>query len=310
MKKTIVVVSILALAICVSAVSLNMLGLVQHASAADSSASVTVRNVPPVASSASLNGEVTITLNEGTTVPATLSGTVTDNNGCADLTDVTVKVYTGLLSDCTAANNSTCYIIDDVSPAADTTCTSGGPTNLTYTVNGTNHPLAMQYYAAPGTWHATIIPADHAGVNVPGENTSTGTTVSALESLDLGVSPTISYGTVANGANSSGTHSISVQNTGNVVLNYNVSSAAALACNGFGNIPVANQEYTNDSSSFSAYDATHTAPVTALSGTPSHVTAAIAVSTGAASSKNSYWEIAVPYQVSGTCSGTVTFAEY
>ena len=60
-----------------------------------STASVTVGNVAPVASSASLNGESDINLTEGTTKAVVVTGTVTDDNGCLDLASVVVKVYKG-----------------------------------------------------------------------------------------------------------------------------------------------------------------------------------------------------------------------
>ncbi len=268
--------------------------IIQFLPAATSTASVTVANVAPVASSASLNGESDIVLTEGTTTPEVVTGTVTDANGCVDLTSIVIKVYTGTLGSCTVTNNTTCYITTLSSPSTDASCTGGSDT--TVAISSSNATFNMQYYATPGTWKASIIPSDGGGAGTT--SSSSGTTLDSLTALE--VSSTITYGSVANGANSSGDHIATVTNTGNIAIDYNL-SGADLTCTTIGSIPKGDQQYGTSSFSYGGG--------TALTATPALVSANIAVQTsGTPVTASSYWQITVPNGVSGTCSGNVTFA--
>jgi hypothetical protein len=310
--------------VCVLAL-LGIQGLAKATDNYSATASVDVGNIPPRASSASLNGETAITLVEGTTTPITggigagqvvVSGTVTDDNSCKDLVDVKVYVYKGYanLASCTTTNYSTCYVLDDPSPSTDSSCT--GVSDLEYNVNNTtlNNQLAMEYYALPAAgpgsndlWYATIKPSDHAGLTASGNwSTSTGTVLNTLTALDAGT--TITYGSVSNNSSSTGNHTALVSNMGNTLLDYNLSGAnLTCASPGTGTIPVGNQQYAL--SSFT-YESTPTQGQVALSGGATLLAADIAIATQSTvpSQKASYWQVFVPYNVVGTCSGAVTFA--
>ena len=79
---------------------------------AQSTASVSVGNAIPVASSALLNSGAAITLIPSpATTPVVVTGTITDANGCNDISSVDVAVYKNGAT-CLAsgnANDDTCY---------------------------------------------------------------------------------------------------------------------------------------------------------------------------------------------------------
>lgn len=266
----------------------------KYLAAAVSTASVTVGNSLPVASSPSLHGETPIIPLENATTSAVVTGTVTDTNGCLDLASVKVAVYkTG--TTCSAggdANNDTCYLWTDSSPSTNGSCTGGADT--TYAVN---HSFDIQYYTDPGTWYTTITPTDTVGVGT--QATSSGTTINSLQAL--AVSSTISYGSVSNVATSTGDHTATVTDTGNTAIDYKI-SGADLTCSTLGSIPVGNEQYGLNSFSYGSG--------IALSTTPTDVNADLATTTqgNVPVTDPTYWQVSVPAGVNGICSGNVTFA--
>jgi hypothetical protein len=263
-----------------------------YMSAAVSTASVTVGNAAPVASSASLNGGSAITLTENTTTSISVTGTVTDTNGCLDLTSVRVVVYKDgtTCEESGDADNDDCYFWQDDAPDEDASCT--GSSDTTYAVS---HSFDIQYYADGGTWKATILPRDGGAGTA---STSAGVTLNDLQAL--AVSATISYGSVSVGNNSTGDHTATVTNTGNTAIDFKI-SGADLTCTTLGSIPVGNEEYSL--STFSYGDGTD------LSDTPTDVNADLATPSVATVPVTdlTYWHVSVPNGVSGTCSGDVTF---
>jgi len=285
-----------------------------------STASVTVGNVDPVATSATLVGNYNtnseIVLTEGTTTPISVTGTVTDANGCLDLDHVNVAVYKNGTT-CTSAgndDNTNCYFetISHATIAADSSNCSGG-TDTTYTLSGSNPAVStfnIEYYAIPaahtsaGTgWKVTIDPVDAAHSGNETANTSGGISLDATTALE--VSSTIAYGNVANGSNSNATSpapTAVVTNTGNDAIDYKL-SGADLSCPTSGNsIPVGNEYYSQ--TGFTIPGGTALA-----SSTPGALVAAdiAAQTTGTPVTATSYWQVTVPYGVNGTCSGDVTF---
>ena len=318
-----IMTGVLALAL-VMIVSISVLQGVEsykkYFTGAISTASVSVGNLLPFASTATLTGNgqggTEIDLTEGTTTTSvTVGGSVTDYNGCLDLKTVVVKVYTGLLSACTATNYTTCYVITDSSPATDLTCTVGGVSNTTYTVNSTNHPLVLQYFANPGQWKATIIPYDSSVSGLGGLGTTTDSSAITLADLTaLGVSSSITYGSVPPGSASTSDHTATVTNSGNVAIDYNL-SGTDLSCidNSVsrGSIPVSDEQYCLGSFAYNdtACGSSGQYSVGNLSATPTKLTVALAPQTllTPTSTVDSYWQISIPNGVSGTCSGNVSF---
>jgi len=264
----------------------------KNSSAALSTASVVVGNVSPVASGSALNGGNAITLTENTTTSIAATGTVTDDNGCLDLVSVGVAVYKDgtTCEDAGDADNNNCYYWTDSAPDENASCTGGSDT--TYALN---YSFNIQYYADPGTWKVTVTPAD-SGAGTP--TTSSGVTLNDLQAL--AVSETITYGSVSNGASSTGDHTATVTNTGNTAIDFKV-SGADLACSVVGSIPKSSEQYSL--ASFSYGDGT------VLSATPTDVNADLAARTSESVpvTDTTYWQVNVPNGVSGTCSGAVTF---
>ena len=261
--------------------------------ALDVSVSVSVGNVLPEASSASLNGGDAITLTENTTTAITASGTVTDNNSCKDLASVSIAVYKdgttcAVIGD---ADNDNCYFYTDSDPTNDASCT--GDDDVTYAAS---YAFNIQYYADGGTWEATIISSDVVGAGTP--DTSAGVTLNDLQALDVG---SIAYGSVNPGPDSTGDHTADVTNTGNTAVDFKI-SGTDLTCDARGSIPVTSEQYDLAGFSYGAG--------TALSGTPTDVDANLpAPSTATVPVQDtSYWQVSIPNGTKGTCSGTTSFA--
>jgi hypothetical protein len=260
--------------------------------AAVSTVSVSVGNVLPIASGATINGGNDITLTENTTTQLTVTGSVSDNNSCKDLASVVVVVYKNGTTCASAgdANNNNCYVWVDSNPSNDASCT--GDSDTTYSVS---HNFNLQYYATAGTWNSAILPSDSVGAGTT--STSSSVALNALQSLDVSA---LTYGSVAPGSNSTGDHTAVVTNTGNTSINFKV-SGTDLTCSSIGSIPVASQQYKLSSFSYGSG--------TALSGTATDVTASLSAPTSSTApvTQNTYWQISIPNGTKGTCSGTTTF---
>lgn len=272
--------------------------LLKYLSASTSSSvSVTITNAVPEASGASLNDGSAITLTENTTTDVIVAATVTDNNSCKDLTSVAVAVYKDGTT-CTSAGNAddnNCYWIVDASPATDASCT--GDSDTTYVLPVATFTFPIEFFADPATWKATVYPSDSAGVGTT--HTSAGVALNELQSL--AVSSSLSYGSVAPGAASTGDHQLDVTNTGNIAIDFNVKgNEANLTCSTRGTIPVGNEEYGLDSFLYGAGTALTAADVSVDADLvkPTSTTPVI---------DNTFWQITIPNGVAGTCSGAIVF---
>jgi hypothetical protein len=280
-------------------------------------ASVTVGNVAPIVSGATIvgnsNGDTEIVLTEGTTTPILITGTITDANGCIDLNHVDVAIYRNgtTCAQASDADNLNCYFktISRATIIADSTnCT--GSSDTTYSLSADNSyesVFALQYYAMAGStttaWKVSITPYDGASTGVIGTaGISSGTAVNTTTAL--AVSENIAYGAVANGSNSNTTDpapSATITNTGNSAIDYKV-SGEDLTCPTSGNsIAVGNESYSQTQFTLPGGTALTTSP-------GSRITQNIVSQTSALTeTATSYWHITVPYGVSGVCSGNVAF---
>jgi len=255
--------------------------------------SVTVGNSVAVASGVSLNADGAITLTESTTQAVVVTGTITDNNSCKDLTSVIVAVYKQGTTCATLSqdeDNDNCYLWEDTAPDENDSCASID--DMAYALS---HEFAVEYYADGGTWLATVTPSDEEA-GTPDDSSTV--TLNDLQSLD--VDADISFGEVAVNANSVGDHAATVTDTGNIAIDFKL-SGGALTCSGRGTIPVGNQEYSLASFLYTAgtdLSATQT-DVDAVLGIPQSDTVPI--------SDETYWQVGVPNGVEGTCTGTTTF---
>jgi hypothetical protein len=254
-----------------------------------SSVTVTVNNALPVASGVTLNGGGAITLTESSTQSVAVAATITDNNGCEDLASATVAVYK-VGTTCTAignADNDNCYFT-----TATISCSGSLSYNLSQNFN-------IQYYAdSTANWRATVTPSDQTGAG-SSIDSSADVALNPLQALSVS---DLNYGSLNPGASSTGDHTVSVTNTGDTAVDYNL-HGTDLTCGGggIGSIPVADQQYKLVSFVFGAG--------TALTGTDADASTNIAKSTQSSnpSTGNIYWQIGVPNGVKGSCSGSTTF---
>lgn len=292
MKKIQSILLILALVILTSPIA--------RADNATSTASVT--NALPVSSSVSIDaGAGSVTLTEATTTNVVVTATVTDNNGYADITSVTAKLFKTLTT--AAAGDDP---LNHYTKSGDANCVPSAGSGLTETYTCT---FAVQYYAdatdagaySADTWSAEVTPSDSDGAGTAGSND----TIEMATTAALNVSSPIAFGALALGGITADTTAFdsTVTNTGNqatIGAQVNSSAATAMTCT-TGTIPVGNEKY--DATSTTAF-----ASKTAL--TASAVTATgVSAAKGAAGNTDTLgWGLEMPTTgVDGSCTGTVVF---
>jgi len=276
-----------------------------HGSTDTVTATANVSNVAPISSNVSINnGDATVTLAENTPTTVTVSASVFDANGCADIDEVDVKLFRTAVTASCSSNANNCYTATATLVAG--TCTDSSDLSADYTAS-----IPVQYYADPtdvgavyaaDNWSAQVIPHDE-GVGTAGTND----TIEMATLIALNVTSTIAYGTIPLGGNTAGVNQTTVvTNTGNAQIGPQVNSGAAttaMTCT-TGSIPVANEMYDVDSMTYGSM--TH-----ALTGTAVSVGNGFVLpktTTGTASTDSLYWGLAMPSSsVTGTCSGTVVF---
>jgi hypothetical protein len=260
---------------------------------------VDANDPPPVASGVAINGtDTSITLTENTTTNIIVTATVTDDNGCADITGVTVKFYktaTGAGAADDENNHYTVTTADEPVTIVQNTCVG---LVATYTAI-----IPVWYYADPAEWTAQVTPTD--GV--------TGTVSTDTISIDtlkaLSVTGTIVYGELALNADTGTTDkTTTVTNTGNASIGVAVDGYGAENGDGksmmctHGSILLEKEKYSKTASI--AY-----ADKTVLTDTAATITDfTISQRTTTATTGDIYWGFGLPINgVGGSCSGTVVF---
>jgi hypothetical protein len=185
--------------------------------AANVTSTVIVGNAAPTVTNVVLNNASSIVLTANQTTNVSVNATISDNNGCADITGgtTTIMIYRSSItsSTClTTQSNLNCYLASSFS--ASSTC-AGGTVNTTTT-------LAVQYFAdatdssssySTQNWLATVMFRDPQ--NGTGTADSTGQELLTLNALNINTS-SLNYGTVSPGENTGQTNqSAYVQNAGN-----------------------------------------------------------------------------------------------
>lgn len=166
---------------------------------------VTVGNVTPTVSSVTLNGGSAITLIENATKTVYLEGTITDNNGFADISSATGTVYrSGQGGNCTADNNN-CYQL---------ACTIGDVTSTN--AQSVTCTADIWFHGEPSSdWMGQITAVDAQASDHSA--TSATVTLNTLNALD--VTNAIAYSTLAPGAKDATlTHEVNVTTTGNAAI--------------------------------------------------------------------------------------------
>jgi len=254
-------------------------------------------NVLPVASGILINGGAgTIILTEGTTTPVTCTGTVTDNNGFADIQSVTADLYRTSLGTSSALDINNHYRLSGNSQCIPS---GGSGSSQTYTCG-----FNVWYHADPtdvgspnaaDTWTCMMTPVDTVATG------TVATTTAEMASLyAISVTPSISYGTLVPGANTGAINSTTtVTNTGNIATNLALSGADMTS--GADTIAVGSQKYA--STTF-----TYLTGGVALSTTPTTLVLGLAKKTVSTTTAPIYWGIGVPNGSRiGSYSGSVTF---
>lgn len=282
---------------------------VQIARADDVTSSASVTNVVPISSGVMLAPDLpTITLTENSTTPVTVTATVTDDNGCENISAVSVKLFR---TDKTAAcgdDPNDCYT--QAATLDSGSCTPGG-SDLSANYSAT---ISAQYYADPTdvgsanagtTWSAHVTPSDGLGGTAGADDVKEMSTLTALN-----VTSTIAYGSLALGADTGTSDQTTVvTNTGNVAIDTQVDGYGL--ANGDGNsMKCTIGTVTIGSEKYSATALQDYATLkTALTDTAATVAGFnIAQRTDTSTSGSLYWGFGMPSGgVSGSCTGTVVF---
>lgn len=277
------------------------------ASADDVQSSANPGNTPPTASSVDIdNAATTIHLTENTTTKVTVTATVTDNNGCENISSAQVKLFRTDIGASASDDDNNHYT---VSASQDNgSCTPGG-SDLSATYTAT---VAVNYYADPTdpgsvhadtNWTAEVTPSDSAGTGKAATDTIEMSTLTALNTT-----ASVAYGEVSLGTTTAAVdQTVVVTNTGNEGIDVDLDGygstdgdGLAMTCT-IGSIPIGNERY-------SATANTDYSAKTPLTDTATKLDLDIPQRTDGASTGNVYWGLAMPAQgVSGTCNGKIVF---
>jgi len=255
-------------------------------------------NSLPVASSVSIDSEAeSVVLTENTTKNVVCAGTVTDADGYADITSVTAKLYRSGVGAGAEDDNDVHYTL-----TGDANCVPSGGSGTTETYTCT---FAVYYYADPTdagqyeaqNWVCQMTPSDDKGAGTPDTDDIEMNSLSALDSSGV-----YNFGSLLPEATSTGEHTSTVTNTGNIAIDAEI-SGGAMTCNVLGSIPVGNQKYDTSYCEYGACSYT-------LSGTPTQreLDLPITESGNVPVTDLTYWQVSVPTGSEGYCSGSTTFS--
>lgn len=287
---------------------------ITHSVRADvATTTVTVSDAAPVVSAVSLNGGSDITLVEYSSVIATTTFTVSDANGCSDISAVEARLYrtdpstTG--TQC-AADDNNCYneFVACAVVSSGNTCSGGADTSADYEC-----AFRLWYVADPTDSGAFASDIWAVAATATDSGANTGTATNSAETIEVNtllahdVTATIAYGSISAGANTGVTNQIAtITNTGNAALDTDISGVDMCTdyptCAG-DTIAETQQKYdlsdeTYGSLSFTLSD-TPTTRETVL-GKPTATTTDI--------TDDTFWGIAIPSaQASGSYTGVNTF---
>ncbi len=254
------------------------------------------------------SGSATITVNEGSMFTLWVYGQATDNNGCTNITAASsgsLKVYRTNVSSgssCSVDNND-CYSKSLTSNPdyVEASCTGAADLVMNYETS-----MNFDYFVDPtdagspnaaSNWTAAVTITDQSAASGTGT-----TTFEVASTVYLDVTSSVSYGSVALGADSSQV-TATLTNTGNYVINANIKGNADMTCTGAGSsgIAIGNAHYsTSTGFAYAAGRALTTSDV--LFGTK------LAAKTTATSTESVYWLLRMPSTgVGGSCSNTLTF---
>lgn len=280
----------------------------------DSSTSATISNAAPTIntlyfSESSQGSSISdLSLNENTTKPLYVYGSYTDNNGCADVSSLTLQLYqNGSATTGCSYNDRNCYNSNSTGYSCNFTTVPGdtcsGGTDVTANYECT---VPIQFFA-DATDSGPFSAYDWVGrIEATDASSTSGyltglLTINTLTALDVGSS--INYGSLSIGQTSASDETLAITNTGNNDSLQVLGSGTNMSCT-VGSIPVGNQRYALASGVGYGY-------MTSLTGSPVNLGATISKATALASPStyNTFWKLQIPSSgVAGTCYGTSTFS--
>ncbi len=287
-------------------VLLGVFAIIQTVVAANVGSQVVVGNSAPAVSSVVINAGSAITLTTNTTTSISITATVTDSNGCADITGgtTTVLLYrSGITSSTcnTTPNDQNCY--KATAFTATSSCISSTQINTTTT-------LSLQYFAqatdasssfSAQNWLATVSVRDTS--NATGTADSSGVELNTLTGINVTTS-SIDFGTLGAGADTGSTNQVATTtNAGNSSTTLQLSASVTLTSGG-NTIATSSQHYSTSTFTYSGTStALGSSPVTVGGFTLTNPTSSSNVS------KATFWGLAVPGGTpTGTYSGTNVFS--
>jgi len=260
----------------------------------------TITNATPTVGAFTVNGgaaSITLTEGDNSSIVASTTVTVTDNNGCSDISTTTAKFYRTDKTGSCGANEYDCYTTVNCSLTGGS-CTGGADTDSIYTCT-----ITLNYFtdptddsaAASSTNWTMLVTADDSSNQ--GTNTDT-IEVASLSALD--VTTPIAYGSIALSADSTDQEQ-TITNTGNVRLDAQF-SGTSMTCT-TGSIDVGQQKFGT-----STITVWGDAPF-ALSGSGTERDWDVAKKTTSTSTSAVHWMLEAPSSgADGSCSGSNTVA--
>lgn len=225
-----------------------------------------------------------------------VNGSVVDENGVADIKSVDLKMYRSGVGKACSKDKNTCYEVAscETKSVDKNTLDYNCPVSLSYFADATD--VSSDYSA--DTWSAAITVSDNSGANA-----SSTVEADVRTLLALNIPTSISYGTLTNGQSttSSNNQVYTLTQQGNDAASVTV-KGTDMACSVTGTIPVGNQQWSTSDVSYADANAT------ALTTTAVDTGIEIAPQTDDLTTvtTNLYWNLAIPDDVVGTCTGTNT----
>ncbi len=236
-----------------------------------------------------------IELTSGANTTLNISGVVTDTNGDADISSVAMTFWSpeAVNKSCSADPNN-CYKVSNCSTQANDadSLTFNCAINLAFWTNSTS----TGGFEEGGDWTASVDVTD-----VQSSVGSSTDTIDVATLLSLTIPGPIDWGTLSQGTSTDGNSNEdqTITQQGNDIVDVQV-SGTAMPCSNTGTIPLANIKWELTDLGFGSG--------TDLTGTPSTAPIVIGYQTSATPVTDTVsWNIQIPsYDVSGTCTGTIT----
>jgi hypothetical protein len=233
-----------------------------------------------------------VTLNAGATRLVQCNATVRDFNGYNDVTNLNATFYYFLNASEQADDRNEHY--------KNTSCnrTNGNGFFANYTCN-----FDVYYFAYNGTWTCNVTAIDNYGYVASGNNTTRINPLYALNVTDI-----IDYGNLSV-LETSANITATVTNFGNMNINVSVLGYGAVQGDGLGLICQYGNNISIQYEKFSSNIATEYANKTALATTNKDMASTILRQTddNTAVTLDTYWQLYVPPNPFGLCTGTVRF---